>query len=376
MEEINKIRQMLKDFTLFEPKPDDYSKFVNILTGNYSPPSYIVQILLLRIMDFKDYGRMDKVFWHTYLYYKNYPFMISDYKFGSWTIEGARNDEGMVRLAEEIRNKIIKASKVLDKALYSELKSQIEKENFYINNVYYKLSSFYDFYEEKVSDAVKEYEEFEEDKKRPGKISDIAEILNTKLAHERIISKYSFALILSFFSLLEFLLDVIYAFEQPNKKFFEYRKEKWNDRFKLVFSINKNKELKHLYDNLINIKTNYRNPLAHGLTNELNLLVTLPYAGLVPLSYEYLSNKTYYGFAEIEKDDALKIIGTFRKFLKFLENEEPYKCYMLYLNYGFPIPISSKKISEIKKEMTTYEDFEEYLDERAFYEDMVINRDV
>lgn len=376
MEEINKIRLILKDFKPFDPKSNDCSKFANILTGNYNPPSYIVQILLLGILGFKNYGRMDKVLWHTYFQYKNYSFMIRDYKFGSWTIEGAGNDKGMVQLAKEIQNKIIKSSKVLDKILYNELKSEVEKERFYLNNVYPKLSSIYKFYEQKVLDTIGEYEKFENDIKKPEKIPDITENLNIKLTLQETISKYSFALILSFFSFLEFLLDVIYAFEQPNKKFFEFRKENLNDRFRLAFSINKNKELKRLYDSLINIKTNYRNPLAHGLTNEVNLLVPLPSAGLVPLSYEYLSDKTYYGFAEIEKDDASKIISTFRRFLKFVEDEEPYKLYILYLSYGFSIPINAQEISKIKKEMTTYEEFKEYLEKRASYEDMVINRDI
>jgi len=376
MEETNKIRLIFKDFEPLEPKSDDLFKFVNILTQNYNPPAYIVQILLLGILGFKNYGRMDKVLWHTYFRYKNRPFMIRDYKFGSWTVKGLGSDEEMVQLAKEIQNKIIKSSKVLDKVLYNELKSEVEKERFYLNNVYHKLFSIYDFYEEKVLDTIRECEKFEKDIKKPEKISDIVENFNIKLTYEKTISKYSFALILSFFSFLEFLLDVIYAFEQPNKKFFEFRKEKWNDRFKLVFSINKNKELKCLYDDLIIIKTNYRNPLAHGLTNEVNLLILLPYVGLVPLSYEYLSDKTYYGFVEIEKDDASKIIDTFRRLLKFVEDEEPYRFYILYLSYGFSIPINAQEISKIKKEMITYEEFKEYLEKRAFYEDMIINRDI
>jgi len=375
MKETNKIRLILKDFKPFEPASNAPYEFVNISTGNFNPPSYIVQILLLEILGLKNYGRMDKVLWHTYFWYKNYPFMIRDYKFGSWTIKGLRNDEKISQLAEEIQSKIIKSSKILDKVLYNELKSEVEKERFYLNNMYSKLLSIYDFYEEKVLDTIGELEKFQKNVKEI-EISNIIKNLNIKLNLEKTISKYSFALILSFFSFLEFLLDVIYAFEQPNKKFFEFRKKKWYERFKLVFPINKNKELKHLYDDLIDIRRDYRNPLAHGLTNEVSLLVPLPFAGLVPLSYEFLSEKTYYGFVEIEKDDASKIIGTFRKLLKFVEEEEPYKFYTLYLSYGFPIPINAQESSKIKKEMTTYEEFKEYLEKRAFYEDMIRNRDI
>jgi len=189
-------------------------------------------------------------------------------------------------------------------------------------------------------------------------------------------SKYSFALILSFFSLLEFLLDVFYAFEPPNIEFFEFRKKKWQNRFKIVFTISKNEKLKRFYDKLVDIKRNYRNPLAHGLRSEVTLLVQLPYIGLVPLSYEYFSQKIYYGIAEIGKNDALKIINTFRSFLDFLKNKEPYRFYMLYLDYGFAVSMNEQEVLKIKEKMTTYEEFKEYLDKEAFYQDLLINRDI
>jgi len=376
MKEIDKIYNILKDFKPFQPRFDDKSKFVNVITGIYNPPAYIVQILLLGILELENYGRMDKVLWHTYFLYKGYPFMIRDYKFDTWTIEGIKRDEEIIQLAKEIQNKIIKASKVLDKILYNELKSEIENGNFYLHNLYHKLYSIYCFYEEKFLETIKEYEEFEKEKGKHITIHNLVDIWNTRLKFEKEISKYSFALILSFFSLLEFLLDVFYAFEQPNMEFFEFRKKKWHNRFKIVFTISKNEKLKRLYDKLVDIKRNYRNPLAHGLRSEVTLLVQLPYIGLVPLSYEYFSQKIYYGIAEIGKNDALKIINTFQSFLDFLKNKEPYRFYMLYLDYGFAVPMNEQEVLKIKEKMTTYEEFKEYLDKEAFYQDLLINRDI
>lgn len=190
------------------------------------------------------------------------------------------------------------------------------------------------------------------------------------------ISNYSFSLILSFYSLLEFLLDVLYAFERPKIAFSKYKKKKWFERFEQVFPVNSNEEANTLLTELKDIKNNYRNPLAHGLFSEANLLVSMPYIGLIPLSYKYLSNRIYYGFLNMEKEDALKIISIFRRFLKFVNKEEPYRFYMLYIDYDFPIPINKKTILEIKQKMAKYEEFKKYLDERSRYEDMVINRDI
>ncbi len=81
--------------------------------------------------------------------------MIRDYKFSGWTIEGTSVDKEMVELADELRNKIIKASKMLDRALYADLKTRLEKGSFYLNNVYHNLSSVFDFYEEKIFSTIK-----------------------------------------------------------------------------------------------------------------------------------------------------------------------------------------------------------------------------
>lgn len=376
MEEKNIINQVFQDFKPFEPEPREVSKFSNILTGNYEPPAYIVKILLFGILEFKNYGSiMEKVLWTTFFKYKNHLFMIRDYKFGSWTIEGIKKDKETLSLANEIRNNIIKASKLLDKVLYSYLKSKIEKENFHLNNVYHKLISFFDFYEERVQDSIKEYEVIEKNNKSFGKNLSLADRLNYTLDAGKKISKYSFALILAFFSLLEFLLDVVYVFEYPNKNFLKFRKKQWKDRFKSTFPINSNEKLKNFYDEFTSIRRNYRNPLTHGLRNEVNLLFSLPSIGLVPLSYEYLSHTTYYGFVEIGKEKALNILDLFRTFLKFMEEEDPYMFYILYLDIGFSIPVNEKEVLKIKKLMTTYEDFKEYLISKSRYEDIIINRD-
>jgi hypothetical protein len=386
-EKMNNIKQIFKNFKSYEPKSNDNLKFFNILTGNYNPPSYIVQILFLNILNFRNYGRIDKVLWHTYFQYKNYPFMIRDYKFGSWSIEGIQNSNEIFKIVKEIQNKIIKASKILDKCLLKELKNEIERENFYLNNVYQKIFSIYNFYEKKVLEAIEEYDKLEENinfKKNEKNILDldVLDYINTKTTYEKTISNFSFALIQSFFSLLEFLLNAIFIFEQFEQRdknsFKEFNEKDWKQKFKSVFPItnNKNKWIKKIYDELINIKDNYRNPLAHGFMQEENLLIPISPIGLIPISYEYLSKKIHYRLFEINKEEALKIINKFDNFFKFLEEEKPYKFYKLYIEYSFPIPNNKKLISEIKREMISYEYFKEYLNKRAEYEDMIVNRDI
>lgn len=71
-----------------------------------------------------------------------------------------------------------------------------------------------------------------------------------------------------------------------------------------------------------------------------------------------------------------QIIETFDSFLFYLSKNEPYCYYMRYAEYGFKIPVNKKDVEELKKMMSSMEDFEEYLRDEAAYMDAVINRDI
>ena len=131
-----------------------------------------------------------------------------------------------------------------------------------------------------------------------------------------------------------------------------------------------------MYLKLLEYRHKYRNPLSHGLTNEISVLVPMPGAGLVPLSYHFLSNELYYnirGLNDIKL--AEEMIETFGSFLFYLNKNEPYCYYIRYAEYDFSIPVTKKAVEEIKKNMSSVEDFESYLQGKAAYMDAVFNRD-
>jgi hypothetical protein len=193
---------------------------------------------------------------------------------------------------------------------------------------------------------------------------------------ETAVSNYAAAYIASSFALLEFLLDVVYAFERPNLNFFEFRNKSWNERFGTVFPIQTNPELKKAYEELLHIKKAYRNPLSHGYANEVSLLVPMPSTGLVPLSYEFLSHEFYSVFGQISVANVRQIKTVFDTFIEYISHTEPWSFYLLFIEQGFPIPIEQKAVSVVKSQMTDIESFDAYLKARSRYEDAVRNRDI
>jgi hypothetical protein len=83
----DKLGRILAGVDQYEPTRDEWFSFQPVSVQNFEPPAYLVAFLFLEIMEFKDHGEMDKVWWHTFFKYKDHVFMLRDYKFGSWSLE-------------------------------------------------------------------------------------------------------------------------------------------------------------------------------------------------------------------------------------------------------------------------------------------------
>lgn len=383
------VRSVIRNFEPFEPKDEC---FENIVTGIIDPPAYIVRVLL-SVTDFKVYrSNSEKVDWESYLRYKNQIFMIRDYKFGSWSIESTNKTSSTMQLAKEIKTKISRAVKLLDPLFGKALKCEIRRGNFYLNNPYIKLFYIFNFFKERLSESIADYEAAEREAKDAEPLSKsplaglandgnkFADFINKKIGYQfskpPIITNYTYALSSSFFSLLEFLLCAIYSFENPSTKFMRFKNEtRWDEKFRLIFDLNKSSDLKTFYDNFLKIKEEYRNPLSHGLLeDDVSLLVSFPTLGLIPVSYKHFEKIHFLG-VEIQKDEAKWIIENFMNFLLFLEKNTPYSFYINYLSSGFDIPMIKKDMEKIKSNMKTPEMFEEYLKGESLRYNAILNRE-
>jgi hypothetical protein len=243
-----------------------------------------------------------------------------------------------------------------------ELEQKINEGDSYLNNAYVKLYPIFRFYELRLSESI-------EMSDSPQKQEGLADMLNMDFKSNKEIGNYCFALMTSFFSLTEFIFEVFYLFEPKSVSLADFNIRKWHEKFKLLFPIEKSTKLKSLYDNFIDIKNNYRNPLTHGLLNRDAYLI--PIAGkMIPYSYKNL-NKVYHQFFIIEKQEAIHIISVFNQFLTFIESNDPYRYYMYFIKYSFPIPAKSENIDALKQKMTNFEAFKEYIDNQVRYHDFI-----
>ncbi len=372
MDAKKKVFAMMSGIQPYRPGDHPLPTFANVSTNNLDPPAYMVAFVFLDILGFENRGGEEKVLWHTYFEYKDHLFKIRDYKFGSWSLEATGDLDTARALVPEIVGKVQAASHRADKLLRSEFKELITNDEFFINNAYIKLRTIYEFHAAEVQSALDQLVSLEA--RQDSMVR--AHRINETLHLEKNIVCRATPMMVSFFSLLEFVLDVFYAFEQPDIPFLGFRGLDWASRFKKVATLEPRTEMTRFYEDFVNIKKKYRNPLTHGLTGESSLLVPFPFAGLVPISYKYLTQTIHFGLTEISPDSAREMLDAFTKFLDFIARTEPYSYYIRYAEHGFEIPIMKQMVSMIQSKMTTHEDFDSYLEARSRYQDMVVNREV
>ena len=373
--------KLLEALRGFEPHPPGHDEhiyaFDNVSTGNYDPPAYIVAFLFLSVLGYSNFGSAEKVWWHTFFTYRGYLFLIRDYKFGTWSLEVPKGEKLPDEILRQVIAKIQSASRHADDLLSHELKKKISEEKFWIHNGYSGLRAAFDFYAKELRGAIAELDTtLERHAKSKPTLEKHFERLNERADLERIVSYRAFPLFVSFFSLLEFILDAFYAFQRPSISFFEFRRKVWEERFKKLVPLAPGSDVLRKYEQLFRIKALFRNPLTHGLTNETSLLVPVPFGGLVPVTYEHLESSVHFGMTAISRNVAMEALETFERMLAYFNDIEPYAYYMRYVDHGFSIPVQSSEIAGIRAEMVSLEAFEEYLEQKSQYLDAVTNRDI
>ena len=300
--------------------------------------------------------------------------MVRDYKFGSWSLESRGNIAAAKKLVPELQRRIKAASHYADRFLQTEFQKEINKGAFYINNVYAALSRTYAFYLKELRSSLRRVRLVKDSKPTQAGTNGIVEAHNKLVAANEQLTYRAIPFMITFFSATEFLFDIFYAFDRPAMSFADFRNMSWADRFKIVIPI-RTKPIRKEYERLLAVRTQFRNPLTHGLTNESSLLVPFPFAGLVPISYEHLRKSVQYSFGPISLETAEEIVDACEAFLKFAGSVKPYAYYVLFAESGFSIPVEERAVRMVKSEMRSVTAFKDYLQTRGEYQDAVTNRD-
>lgn len=373
---IARARRILRDFHPISSLSSPRLNFRTVSHGNYDPPTHIVALLIFAVLDLEDLGGADKIRWQAVFEFRNVAFLIRDYKFGSWSLESETHDDSTGVLVEHIKRQLRLAAMPADEVLKDILQQEILRGNYHLNNVYFKLESMFAFFRDRVKASMRMLSH--QPVLSPPGTPKRAQQLNQRFKKERELSYLAFGMASSFFSLLEFLLAAIYALDQGAVSYEEYLRLDWREQFKALFRVKASGRWKAHYDRLRKIKESIRNPLEHGLLGDANLLVPLPWGGLVPISYQFALDKMqndWAGFG-ITLADAANLVEAMDRFFQDLRGIEPYRSYCEFVESHFPVPIKIASVRELQGHMADREHWLGYLEWRRSYADAVMNRDI
>ncbi|MFQ6060834.1 MAG: hypothetical protein ACE5KV_06030, partial [Thermoplasmata archaeon] len=355
-----------------------------------SPPSYLVFMALCVVGDFVTYRVEEKSAWQVFVTFQNSRFEISDWKKTSWGISCLEDSQENRETATKLRRKIQSACSILDRSLATYLQKEISKGDFFIHNVYHRVRGLFETFRDQTLETRMEIEK-ETDRSKTREFKESVEKslkpvhVGNLLVHEDVVMSDFFtglrrlerkeldngtAMIAFYFSYLEFVFDVLFAFKDAKSYNYNgFRALDWSGRFKQVLDFSKDVELSNLYNELLGIRRTCRNVVLHGYADDSALLVPFPRFGLIPVRYSEFERSAHYSPFSIQRQDLDGAMETFSEFDKWLENHDESFFPIEYARSGLEIPVAEERVAEIKSNMTSREDFLDYLHRRAMYED-------
>ncbi|MYE46223.1 MAG: hypothetical protein F4X25_05635 [Chloroflexi bacterium] len=329
-------------------------------SGLTDPPTYMVRLILgLAGLSLAD---DEKMAWAVSLRFEGQPFHLHDWKNSSWTIRWSPDDDGGDQRAERLVRRIRNAAHEVDKVLQHHFRSDVDVERVYLHSTYGKISNVYWLFRERVDETAIEIEQRPEASDADHWTTQFEHELKRQLDSRERLAIDGYAMVGFYYSGLESLFDVIYALSEERPcSFSEFAAMTWAEKFKAPFNITDPPVKKH-YDELLDLKRQFRDPILHGLGKELRFLLPVPDLGLVPLSYENLTRSVHYTPSIADDVWVRRAASAFDAFDGWLRETEPYQYALMFAEAGFPVPLIEQRADCIRASMTSVDDFAAWIE--------------
>jgi hypothetical protein len=355
MSDIQKLRAAFQGIVDIGRKVDCPFK---IETNLAAPPAYMVKLALVVIGNYRWFGPDTDPSWSIYLNYKGANFAIHSDGQAMWAIDADRDSADAKATAQDIRKKIIAVAANLDKVLAQDLNQIVVKGEFTLNNPYPKIRHAYEWFRDKSRSSETEmyaWERMEQNGSSPAR-----EALPERSLHGYTMMGY-------YFSLIETLCNVFYAFGERSIDFTTFRTRSWQERLQTVLPVRQHPELQRIFNTLVMLRVNFHAEMFHGFGGDEQLHVDLPGLGVVPIAHEALTQSVY--FSPLLADTAFVDIAlqTFDACDTWLKQNMPWSHWVLYAESGLEIPFYGRRMEQIKRAMAYPEDFHEWLTKEVLY---------
>lgn len=354
---------------IFPIKPVDDNteadpKFLSIAqetdAGNKLPPYYLVYFLLVDLLGFSNIGRSEKIDWSIPLDFEGRAYLIEHRKFGIGVF--AHNAESEETQAQQIVRLITKGVQE-SKPFFDWLaKTAVHESKFNVRNKSITLFDRYQYFRECFNDAISEANTRKDEKKTTIEQTKYGETTTATFIGPSLYQRTGWlgiAAIDAFFSWSEHVLIHIAILESrisTGEELATLAEAEWQIKFKSALNLS-DSETKKYFDQLVIIRRQIRNFLAHGAFGKQGEAFDFHSgAGAVPVRLNRKSEENPFSLSNGNAFDESSALATIDEFIDYLWSgvREPAKIYIQETT--LPLILPMVKDGTYKKAMCSVKD--------------------
>lgn len=343
--------------------------------GRKLPPYYLVYFLFVQLLKFKNLGQWEKIAWSIPIDFKGKAFLIEHRKFGLGIfVENAKANE---HDAEQIAILIKDGVKLAEP--YSEYLANDAVKRSALNvinkgrNLFERYEYFLSLYNEKALECEKRKDEAHKEK-----IGSATSFYLPSYDLRRNADWLALATIDAFFSWTEhvfILLAILKNNISTALEIADLADEEWSIKFKKALNMGEPKT-KEFYDQLILIRRQLRNYIAHGAFGKQGEAFYFHSAtGAVPLLLPHQGGKSRFTLSEDLGFEESKVIEVIKSFIEHFwsDDREPAKLYIQ--ESDLPIILPNAVDGTYDKAMESVEDMRDLILKTTHAFDRAANMD-
>jgi hypothetical protein len=325
------------------------------------PQADMVFLTLVNIFGNSYSGKFEKVAWSVAFCYKAIPFIFSLQKFGL-RLYHHKSASPSFEFSKEMLRALCKAIDIVGKLMEPFVLEQIAAGNVTLANSFPMLNNMYQYFRQQAEKNFK----FK------------SRSLPLAFQRETVACFNTNAMIDAYFSRFEHLLVILLIFVNYDREKRNLKKvisDFWSEKFKMIFNLKNDIRANSLYDRLIQIREQIRNPIAHGNFQKDGKSLYFHFFPMGAISCRLSSSEASQNFLfTADRSIYNRACALFDEVDRFLE-EGVTKYGFLYAKSGLNVAYDEKSIDIYRKAATDDDKFNEFLEDQSCISAMDYNMD-
>lgn len=347
--------------------------------GKNLPQYFLVYFLLVDLLGFRNSGKWEKLAWSVPIDFKGRAFLIEHRKFGLGVF--AHDPASEENAAQQIVMLIQKGVKAAQPFFEFLAKQAVQKSKFNVenlsNSLYERFEYFFKMYQTIANEAKQHTGKYHIEKENNANgFSTTIHIPEIKLRKNA--EWIALATIDAFFSWTEHVfihIAILSGKVVSGMSVADLAEADWQSKFKHAIDVNE-QGIKPLYDNLILIRQQLRNCMAHGAFGKQGAAFSFHSgAGVAPVLLPHKRGKSRFALSGDLGFDENAAIGVIREFIALLwsGSREPAKLYIQESGLPLILPLASD--GTYYRAMRSASDMEELVERLNHQFDQAANMD-